>query len=241
MNYLVIALAVATFLSTLLGGFIAIKFKKALPFFFAFASGSLVAVAFFDLLPESIEMSESVGLPIRYVMLTIVLSFLLYSFLEKYFLTHHHHDDEGHGHIIGQVGAGSLIIHSFLDGAAIGAAFQVDPSMGLVVALAVLSHDFTDGINAVTLMLKSKHHVKKAILFLFMDALAPIRGIMLTSMLIIKTEVLALLLAFFVGEFLYIGAANLLPETHKHKSWKIILAMFLGALIIYILTGIVSV
>lgn len=240
MDTLILILGIATFLSTLLGGFVAIKFKKALPFFFAFASGSLIAVSFFDLLPESISLSNSVNLSIRYVMLTIVLSFLLYSFIEKYFLTHHHHEDEEHGHIMGPIGAGSLIVHSFLDGAAIGAAFQVSSAVGLVVALAVLSHDFTDGINTVTLMLKNKHKVKSAAGFLVMDALAPILGIVATSMLVIKPEVLALILAFFVGEFLYIGASNLLPETHKHKSWLITLIMFLGALVIYVLTGLIS-
>ena len=240
MNWLILLLAIATFVFTLIGGLVAIKFKKALPIFFAFASGSLIAVVFFDLLPESIELAESVSLPIRYVMLTIVLSFLLYTLVEKFILTHHHHE-EGHAHVLGPVGAGSLVIHSFLDGAAIGAAFTVNSSVGLVVALAVLSHDFTDGINTVTLMLKNNHKVKHAKLFLFLDAIAPVLGVILTSLIVINPTYLALILAFFVGEFLYIGAANLLPETHKHHSWGIIVAMLAGALLIFLVTSFLSV
>ena len=236
---MLIWLAVAAFVSTLIGGLLAIKFKKGLPFFFAFSTGTLIAVAFLDLLPESLRLANSVAIDTKYIFLLIVVSFLFYSFLEKYFLAHHQHGDDDHGHILGPIGAGSLVVHSFLDGAAIGAAFQVNAAIGLVVALAVISHDFTDGINTVTLMLKNKHKTKNAVWFLIMDALAPVLGIMLTSLISIREGILAFILAFFVGEFLYIGAANLLPETHKHRSWLISFFMIIGALLIFVLTSII--
>ncbi len=236
MNPLIYLLAFGAFCFTLLGGSVAIKFRKALPYFFAFASGSLIAVAFFDLLPESISLAGSSGISVRYVMLTLVASFLLYTFIEKFVLTHHHHDDDDHAHIMGPVGAGSLVVHSFLDGAAIGAAFQVSFVAGIIVAVAVLSHDFTDGINTVTLMLKNRQKVKHAKIFLLLDAIAPVLGIVATSLFIIPQHFLALLLAFFAGEFLYIGAANLLPETHKHKSLGISIALLAGAALIFLIT-----
>lgn len=237
---LVIWIAIAAFISTLIGGLIALKLKKALPFFFAFSTGTLIAVAFLDLLPESINLANSISLDTKYIFLTVVLSFLFYSFLEKYFLAHHHHEDDDHGHILGPIGAGSLVFHSFLDGAAIGAAFQVNPAVGLIVALAVIAHDFTDGINTVTLMLKNKHNSKRAMLFLIFDALAPVLGILLTSLIHINEQILAFIFAFFVGEFIYIGAANLLPETHKHKSWFITLFMLIGAGLIYLLSNVIA-
>ncbi|HKZ45255.1 MAG TPA: ZIP family metal transporter [archaeon] len=239
MNLIIIGLAFATFLSTLLGGAFAIKFKKVLPYFFAFAAGSLISVTFFDILPESLEVSASANLPARYLMITVVASFLFYSFLEKYFLTHHHKESEGHGHIMGPIGAGSLVIHSFLDGIAIGAAYQIDSAVGLIVALAVIFHDFTDGINTVTLMLKNKHHVKNAMKFLVMDALAPVLGISLTLLISINQAILSLILAGFAGEFLYIGAVNLLPETYKYPNWKMFLSIIMGVLLILGLTSII--
>lgn len=240
MDWIIVGLASITFVSTLLGGALAIKFKKALPYFFAFASGTLIAVTFFDILPESLNISESVNLPVRYIMITIVASFLFYSILEKYFLIHHHKEDEEHGHIMGPIGAGSLVIHSFLDGAAIGAAYRVDPAIGLVVALAVIFHDFTDGINTVTLMLKNKQHVKKATAFLLMDAIAPILGIAATSLIGLSQLVLSLILAVFAGEFIYIGAVNLLPETYKHPNWKTVFTTVFGVLLIFVLTSIIQ-
>jgi zinc transporter ZupT len=241
MDVIIIGLAITTFISTFIGGTLAIRFKKALPYFFAFASGTLIAVTFFDILPESLEISDSINVPTRYIMVTIVGAFLFYSLLEKFFLIHHHKEDEGHGHIMGPIGAGSLVIHSFLDGAAIGTAYRVNPAIGLVVALAVIFHDFTDGINTVTLMLKNKQHVKNAKIFLLMDAAAPIFGIVITSVVWISPLVLALILAAFAGEFIYIGAVNLLPETYKNPNWKTVSATIVGVVLILVLTSIINI
>ncbi len=241
MNPLVLILAFGTFLSTLIGGIFAIRFKKVVHYFFAFAAGSLVAVALLDLLPESLASVQAVGLPIRYSLIAVVLSFLIYSLIEKIFSTHHIHEDEKdtHGHIMGPIGAGSLVIHSFLDGAAIGAAFQVNAGVGLIVAFAVISHDFTDGINTVTLMLKNKHSSRRAALFLLADAIAPIIGVLATFILLVNQAALGLILAVFVGEFIYLGASNMLPETRKHTPWKMMLLTSLGVLVIILLTSFV--
>jgi zinc transporter ZupT len=233
---MIIFLAFLTFLCTLLGGFITIKFKKYLPYFFAFAAGSLIAVSFLDLLPESIKIANDIGFSLRYVMMTVVGSFFIYSLLERFFLTHHMHEDDDHGHIMGPIGSGSLILHSLLDGIAIGSAFRVNPSIGLIVALAVIFHDFTDGINTVSLMLKNKQNLKATILFLGMDAVAPVIGVALTTFINIPQNILVLILSIFIGEFIYIGGATLLPEIREHKSKKIALAMGLGIVLIAVLT-----
>ncbi|MCX6742519.1 MAG: ZIP family metal transporter [Candidatus Pacearchaeota archaeon] len=239
MNDLVIIFALATFVSTICGGLVIIKFKKYLPYFFAFAAGSLIAVSFFDLLPESLQISQNIGFPIKYIMLAVVASFFFYSLVERFFLTHHIEKEDTHGHIMGPVGAGSLIIHSLLDGVAIGSAFYANVSVGIIVAFAVIFHDFTDGINTVTLMLKNKHKTRKAALFLFLDALAPVVGILLTNIIVLPQVALALLLAIFVGEFLYIGASTLLPETMEHNSKGVIIAMALAIIMILVLTSII--
>jgi zinc transporter ZupT len=238
MNWLIVGLAFTTFCSTLIGGTFAIRFRKALPYFFAFAAGSLIAVTFFDILPESLEISASVNLSSRYIMITVVASFLFYSFLEKFLLVHYHEESGGHGHVMGPVGAGSLVIHSFLDGVAIGAAYQVNVTIGLLVALAVIFHDFTDGINTVTLMLKNKQHLRSATIFLVMDAVAPVLGVAVTSLVSINQAVLALVLAVFAGEFIYIGAVNLMPETRKYPNWKIAASTMLAILLILGLTSV---
>ncbi len=253
MNTLLIILAIVTFVSTIIGGLVIIKLRKFLPYFFAFAAGSLVAVSFLEILPESLSIAGGVGFPTRYIFLIVVLSFFVYSLLEKFFLTHHHdledsdckheckkhHEEDSHGHIMGPIGAGSLVLHSFLDGAAIGAAFQVNAATGLIVALAVIFHDFTDGINTVIMMLKNKQNMKSTITFLILDALAPVAGVLATNLVAIPQKALAIILAVFVGEFIYIGASNFLPEAREHTSKWIIAALALGILLITVLTMIV--
>lgn len=235
MDPIIFLLAIATFVSTLIGGLFTLRFRGWLPYFFSFAAGSLITVAMLELLPDSLGVADSVGVSTRYVMITVVGAFLFYHLLERFFPTHQHGDKSGgskHGHIMGPIGAGSLVVHSFLDGAAIGVAFQVSPALGVLVALAIITHDFTDGVNTVTLMLKNRHHAKRALTFLVADAIAPVLGVVFTSFFAINQAVLPLLLAFFVGEFIYIGASNLLPETHKVPRARILLPMIIGIMFI---------
>ena len=219
----------------MVGGLVAVKFRRVLHYFFAFSSGALIAITFFDVLPESLDIAGSVS--VRILMITLVATFLFFSLVERFFLTHHHHEEEEHGHIMGPIGAIGLVAHSFLDGAAIGIAYQANPKIGLIVALAVISHDFTDGINTVVIMLKNEQNVRNARRFLFVDAIAPVFGILVASFIVINQSVLAVILAAFSGQFLYIGAANLLPETYRHVAWKMAVCMIIGVALIFVLTA----
>ena len=239
MHPILFVLAAVTFISTMVGGLVAVKFRRVLQYFFAFSSGALIAITFFDVLPESLDIAGSI--PVRTLMITVVAAFLFFSLVERFFLTHHHHEEEEHGHIMGPIGAIGLVAHSFLDGAAIGIAYQANPKIGLIVALAVISHDFTDGINTVVIMLKNEQNVKNARRFLFVDAIAPVFGILIASFFVINQSVLAVILAAFSGQFLYIGAANLLPETYRHVAWKMAVCMIIGVLLIFGLTALTKV
>lgn len=240
MNLVIIILAALTFLVTLIGGLVTLKFKKSLPYFFAFAAGSLIAVAFLDILPESVEIAEILSFPLEYVMGIAVISFFAYNLIDRFFVTHCVGDEcHKHGHIFGPIGASSIIIHSFLDGAVIGTAFLVNSSIGLTVALAILFHNFTDGINTVTVMLKNKQKTKKTIGFLLLDAIAPVLGVLFISFINLPLIAILIILAIFMGMFIYLGAASLLPESKEHASKKTIFAMALGILIIMALTLII--
>ena len=183
MNLTAIILALITFLSTLIGGFIVLKFKKSLSIIFAFAAGSILTVALMEILPESLDIANNFGIPVKDIMMSVVLSFLFFIILEKYFSAHPIHGIISEVHVMGPLGAGSLILLSFLDGLTMGIAFQVRLSIGILVGLSIIIHDLPDGINTVVLMLKSEQSEKKALLFLFMDGLAPLLGVLLTSLI----------------------------------------------------------
>jgi ZIP family zinc transporter len=218
MNPATIILAMLTFLSTLLGGFITLKFKKSISIIFAFAAGSIVTVALMGILPESLEVAKKSGIPVKYIMVSVVLSFLFFILLEKYFAAHPIKGIASEGHVMGPIGAGSLILLSLLDGLTMGIAFQVRFSIGIVVALSIIIHDLPDGINTVALMLKNEQSEKKAMLFLFMDGLAPLLGVVLTSIIRFPQNTLAILLAVFAGEFIYVGAERW-PQGVGQKRW----------------------
>jgi len=236
MNPAAIILALITFLSTLLGGFITLKFKKNLSIIFAFAVGSIVTVALMEILPESLEIAKKSGIPVKYIMVSVALSFLFFILLEKYFSAHPIKGIASEGHVMGPIGAGSLILLSLLDGLTMGIAFQVRFQIGILVALSIVIHDFPDGINTVVLMLKNEQSERKTLLFLFMDGLTPLLGVLLTSVITFPKNILAILLAVFAGEFIYVGAASLLPESQEHSILKIAVAATFGFLFIFMIT-----
>ncbi|HET7181959.1 MAG TPA: ZIP family metal transporter [Candidatus Limnocylindrales bacterium] len=131
----------------------------------------------------------------------------------------------------------SLIIHSTLDGLAIGLAFQAGGELGLIVLLAVLAHDFADGMNVITLALHAARGQRLAVGLLILDALAPPFGAALSTVVSISDGSLGILLATFAGVFLAIGAGHLLPESQHHDPRHgpaMVLLAALGATIVLI-------
>jgi ZIP family zinc transporter len=134
----------------------------------------------------------------------------------------------------GWLGAGSLSGHSLLDGLAIGMAFKVSLTVGGVVAVAVLAHDCSDGMNTVNLVLKNGGSRRVALVWLVTDALAPVLGAAASLLFTLGSAMLALTLAVFAGFFLFIGASDLLPESHHaHPKFLTTAITVLGAAFIY--------
>jgi ZIP family zinc transporter len=220
--------------ATAIGGLFALRFKDRLHLIVGFSAGAVLGVAFFDLMPEAFNLVGSVE-P-SFVTTVIAIGFLIYMVIDRVLTLHmgSGDDHEGHHHS-GTVGTLSLSIHSFLDGVGIGFAFQVSNALGIVVTLAVLAHDFSDGINTVNLSLLSGGSRKRAGLWLLADAIAPIAGIATSLFFAISQSALGILIALFTGFFLYIGAAELVPESHhRHPHvWTTVMTL-VGAGILYL-------
>ncbi len=213
---MLILIGFAASCSTLLGGFFALHLKDRLHLILGFSAGAVIGVAFFDLMPEAIQLVGKTHTP-ELVTTIIALGFALYLALDRLFVLHRHHEDDTHKHAHaerGAWGASTLSFHSFLDGLGIGLAFKVSPAIGLVVAAAVLAHDFSDGINTVNMILKNGGERKRAMRWLIVDAVAPVVGVLVTLLFSVSEGVLGMLIALFSGFFLYIGASDLLPESH---------------------------
>jgi len=232
---MIILIGIATFFSTLLGGLFALRLKDRLHLILGFSAGAIIGVAFFDLMPGAFEIGAK-NYPPSYITTIIAVGFLVYLVLDRAVMLHGHHEEKDHLRR-GSLGAGSLSIHSFLDGAGIGLAFKVSAGLGAVVAVAVLTHDFSDGINTVNFILKNKGERNRAFGWLFVDALAPVLGVISTLFFTIEEATLGLLLALFSGFFLYIGASDLLPESHHTHpvAWTTIMSV-VGMAVLYLVT-----
>lgn len=233
--------AISAFLMTLAGGAFAFRYQRYLLYIMAFSAGVLVGVAFLDLLPEVFALAQTTGTEPRKLMLTAVFGFVGIFLLEKLTIIHSEkqHDAPGHHHHVGLIGAIGLSFHSFLDGLAIGVGFQAGTEVGVVVLLAVLAHDFADGLNTVTFMLASRNSRWRTGALLAIDALAPIAGALMANVLQIQPRMLAFQLAFFAGFLLYLGASDLLPHVHEKPRAALILStiagLFAAGLIVYTL------
>jgi len=233
-------LAVGTFFSTLLGGLTALRNRDSLHRLLGLTAGVVIGVVAFDLLPEIFASLDGGGVTARGAMIALVVGFLALHVIEKSILIHHSQEEEYEVHHHPQVGFASALAlagHSFLDGLGIGLGFQVGNEVGIAVAVAVIAHDFSDGLNTVTLMLVNKNNRRRAIGMLLVDALAPILGALVGTLVHVSDGALTLYLAFFAGFLLYIGASEILPEAHsKHSSYRTILLTIVGAAFMFVVT-----
>ena len=224
--------ALAAFAMTLAGGAFAFRYRRYLLYIMAFSSGMLIGVAFLDLLPEVADIAFHEALPIRPLMVTVLVGFLGIFLLEKLTIIHSEktHDEPGHHHHVGLAGAIGLSFHSFLDGLAIGVGFQAGTTTGVVVLLAVVAHDFADGLNTVTFMLAARSSRWRTGLLLAVDAVAPVVGAVCAGFFNIAPRVVAYQLAFFAGFLLYLGASDLLPQVHARPRRVLIASTIAGVL-----------
>ena len=216
MTWIAVPLAALTVVSTLVGGGVALRFRRDLATAIALTGGIVVAVALFHVLPEAIEAVDNP----RRVGLLAGAGFVLFFLAERLVVLHHRDEaEQARAHArVGAFGAAGLSLHSFVDGLGIGLAFGVDTATGLLVFLAVIAHDFADGLNTVSFVLRQSDDRRQALRWLSVDALAPLAGAIVGASVDVSERTLGEVLAVFAGFFLYMGGTDLLPHAHEHPS-----------------------
>ncbi len=231
---MVVLVALLTVVSTALGGLVALHNRDRLHLLLGFTAGVLLGLVAFDLLPELFTLSrrELGGVPV--VMLTFAAGFLALHVVERALAMHAAHEGEYEPHHhhpqVGLASAAALAMHSFIDGVAIGLAFQISGAVGFAVALAVVAHDFADGLNTVSIMLAHGHSQRRARIMLALDAAAPLLGAASTLLFSVGEDVLALYLGFFAGFLLYLATADILPEAHSRHPSRLTLLCTIGGM-----------
>jgi len=238
-----ILLSVLTFFSTALGGVLALRRRRQLYLVMGFAAGLLLATAVLDLLPDALEIVHQSGQSdAEGVFLGMALGFLAFYGIDEFV----HRGAAGHEipeqkAAFGSVAALGLTLHSFLDGLAIGSAFRANSTIGVLVAIAVIAHDFGDGVSTVAVVLGSRGGLRTSVGWLLADAVAPVLGAGTAQLLPFSQALTADLLGFFAGSFLFVGAVHLLPEAEQeqNRSWLFV-SVLAGFGFIFVVTHILK-
>lgn len=190
------------------------KLQKTLQYLVAFSAGALLGDTFFHLLPEAVE---EVGFNIKlsvFVLVGILVSFLI----EKIIHWRHCHipTSKEHEHPYAWMNIFGDCVHNFIDGIIIAASYLASIPLGVATTIAVILHEIPQEMGDFGILLHGGFTKTKALLFNFLTALTAFAGALITLIIGTRAETFTLaLLPFTAGTFIYIAAADLIPEMHK--------------------------
>jgi zinc and cadmium transporter len=198
--------------------------KKILIYLVGFSAGALLGGALIHLLPRAVSTAGSLNLRISlYAMSGIFVFFLV----EKFVHWKHRHgtgkrqgadDSEPPMHlgVMNLVGDGA---HNFIDGLVIAASYLAGYQVGLTTTIAVILHEIPQEIGDFGVLLYAGFERKKALLFNFFTAVTALAGAVAALLVGRLFENFSpALVPFTAGGFLYIAAADLIPELQKEQS-----------------------
>lgn len=230
-----VLLAAAVAMTTIVGGLLPLytRLKEIeLRYLIGFAAGVMIATAFFEILPE-VEKFDSTA------SIFLALGFFILYAVEKSILIHTCGEAECEVHTpIGWVSLIGISTESLVDGLAIAVGFTASPLLGTTIAIAVGVHEIPRGFSTTVIMKNSGYGPKGIFTALGIDALLTPLGALIG--LSLPAEYFGPIVAFTAGTFIYVGAADLLPDAHKRFNVRVITSVLAGALTIPIVIFLVK-
>ena len=225
-------------IGTTIGGLIGIFSKrnsnKFLSFVLAFASGLMLAVICFDLIPEAIEIS-SIYVTILGIILGIIVMILCDNAVKNIF--NKKGDYYGNTKLkannrisarnkgllkTGIIVSIGLALHNIPEGLAIGSGFDSSTSLGLSLAIAICLHDVPEGISMAVPMKNGGMSPLKVMLYVVLSGIATGVGALIGALIgNISEQVIAVCLSFAAGAMLYIVTGELIPEANELYKGRI--------------------
>ena len=223
----------------LLGGYFVVRRdwpRRFLNYFVALGAGYMLAVAFVDVIPESVRIGGD------HAFLFVLIGYFLVHLFEHTLAPHFHFGEETHVDEMRQRSYTTILlglgIHTFFDGVAIAAGFLVSTWLGVVIFVAVFLHKLPEGFTVASVALASGRGRKAAIWAAGALGVATLLGVALTSLLRAQLKY-ALPLA--AGVTVYVAATDLLPEVNREPNWKMALLVFAGVATLLILQNLLHV
>jgi len=220
-----ILLAGVAALASLTGGAIVTAHRWAessLRYFIAVGAGFMLGAVFLEMLPESTVLSDN-------ALAWALGGYLIVHMFEHTFAAHLHFGKETHREEMEHKSAAvsaffGLLVHTFFDGVAIAASFQVSLATGSLVFLAVLIHKVPDGFTIASIALTSGFSGKAALGASALLGLSTVTGVL--AVLVVGSPSYAL--AISAGTTLYVAASDLMPEVNRDPGVKLAILVFAG-------------
>jgi zinc and cadmium transporter len=182
----------------------------------AFAAGSLLGGAFFHMLPASF----AAGLGDTTVYALVLGGFAVFFALEQFLHWHHCHRAEAAckkplTYLI-LIGDG---LHNFLGGLAVAGTFLIDIRLGIVTWLAAAAHEVPQELGDFGVLVHGGWPRRQALFYNVLSALTFLLGGIIAYFASFRLDV-SFLVPFAAGNFIYIAAADLIPEVKAHADLK---------------------
>jgi zinc and cadmium transporter len=213
-------------LGNLLGGYFVVRRewpRQFLHYFLALGGGYMLAVAFLDVIPESVRLGG------QSAFVSVLAGYFLVHLFEHILVPHFHFGEETHVEEMGHHRARTVLfglgIHTFFDGVAIAAGFLVSAWLGVILFVAVFLHKLPEGFTIASVVLASGQSRNKAMLAAGALGAATLLGVLLTSLLEAQ---LKYALPLSAGVTVYVAATDLLPEVNREPGWRTALLVFVG-------------
>jgi zinc and cadmium transporter len=213
-------------LSVLAAGAFALRARPTqVPMLISYAIGTLLGAAFLEILPHAVELSNST----RTVMATVLIGILLFFVLEKMMLWRHHHEgvdphehEHGHGHNEHRIALMVIIgdtFHNAVDGVIIAGAFLVSPELGIITAVAIITHEIPQEVGDFLVLLHSGYSKRQAFAFnMLASAAMVVGGIAAYYALQTVHQWIPLLLGIAAASMIYVSVADLIPGLHTRRG-----------------------
>jgi len=223
MGYLLKTTLIGLFFGTFgttLGGIIGLTFKKTsnkfLSFILSLASGLMISIVCFDLIPEALEISN-ISFVILGILFGVICMIACDMLVQKKFNTSVKYAKTSNSLLkTGIIVSIGLALHNFPEGLAIGSGFGASIKLGYSLAIAILLHDIPEGISMAVPMKNGGMKASKVIVYVVLSGITTGIGAFFGAAIgTISDKIISLCLSFAAGAMLYIVSGELLPESNK--------------------------
>lgn len=205
---------------TTLGGILGVIIKrnsnKFLSFILSFASGLMMAVICFDLIPEALGISNIYAVVIGVLFGIISMIFCDIVVQKKFSKKEKQYSSKNDLLRTGIIVSIGLAIHNFPEGLAIGSGFEASLKLGLSLAIAICLHDIPEGISMAVPMKNGGMKKSRVIFYVVLSGITTGIGAFFGAIVgSISESVISICLSFAAGAMLYIVSGELIPESNK--------------------------